>query len=55
MDNNDQFRYTTDHMIYVSSEEWQQMETEDGDILLIHFYNVKKKIDETKWPVRRED
>ena len=43
-------------MIYVSSEEWQQMETEDGDILLIHFYNiVKKKTDETKWPVRRED
>ena len=46
---------TTDHDILISSEEWQQMETEDGDILLIHFYNVKKKIDETKWPVRRED
>ena len=35
---------TTDHDIRISSEEWQQMETEDGDILLIlHFYKMLKK------------
>ena len=43
MDNNDQFRYTTDHMIYVSSEEWQQMETEDGDIFIKYIFTMLKK------------